>query len=332
MIGASVGLLLLIALIAAVGWWVRAATAETATGESEKSDRPPRRISLLTEAVGYIGAILVIAGGVAALSQNWRDIADASRLAILAVGAVVFLIAGWLTKASTEPAFRRLSAITWVISVAAFAGGAAVINHMADAHGKTIFLTVTTTATAYAITLWTLNRTAIQHLVMFGGILLSTAAIINFVVESPTSGIYGIALWMVSVAWALAGWSRRLEPWWAAAALGMAAALFAPSAIGLMWALFVFGIGTAAAVMAIAVYAKFTPALALGAIAMLGYVTGAVAYYFGDRLGLPSALALTGLLVLATAVGVARALPRMKRKPPTHHPRFPMSPPRRRPA
>ncbi|HET9188173.1 MAG TPA: hypothetical protein VFN80_09475, partial [Acidothermaceae bacterium] len=97
-------------------------------------------------------------------------------------------------------------------------------------------------------------------------------------------------------------------------------------------AMFTLGIGTAAAVMAIAVYARFTPALGFGAIGMLGYVTGAVAYYLGDRLGLPSALALTGLLVLAAAVAVARAMPRMKRKPPAGHPRFPTSPPRHRPA
>ena len=331
MVGASVGLLLLIGLIAGVGWWVRAATAETGAGETDGAARAPRRISLLTEAVGYIGAILVLAGGVAALSQNWRDLADGARLAMLAFAAAVFLAAGWLTRKSTEPALQRLSAITWVISVAAFAGGAAVVNHMADTAGKTIFLTVTTSATGYAAVLWWLSRHAVQQLVTFGGVLLSAAAIVNFVVESPTSGIFGVTLWLISVAWAIAGWLRRLEPWWAAVALGMVAALIAPSAIGLTWAMFTLGIGTAAAVMAIAVYARFTPALGFGAIGMLGYVTGAVAHYLGDRLGLPSALALTGLLVLAAAVGVARALPRMKRKPPTGHPRFP-APPRRRPA
>jgi hypothetical protein len=325
MFGASIGLLLLIALIAGVGWWVPAATAD-----AQPADGPPRRVSLLTEAVGYIGAILVLAGGIAALGQNWRDIADGTRLAMLGVAVVVFFAAGWLTKTSTEPAFRRLSAITWAISVAAFAGGAAVLNHMADTAGKTIFLTVTTSATAYAVALWWLSRHAVQQLVMFGGVLLSASAVINFVVDSPTSGIFGITLWIIAVGWALAGWSRRLEPWWAAVALGMAVALIAPSAIGLTWALFTLGIGTAAVVMAVAVYARFTPALAFGAIAMLGYVTGAVAYYLGDRLGLPSALALTGLLVLAAAVGVARALPRIRRKPPTEHPRFPMSPPRHR--
>ncbi len=251
---------------------------------------------------------------------------------MLGFAVVAFLAAGWLTRSSTEPAFRRLSAIAWVISVAAFAGGATVVNHMADTAGKTIFLTVTTTATAYATALWSVSRHPIQQLVMFGGILLSAAAVINFVVDSPTSGIFGITLWIVGVAWALAGWSRRLEPWWAAVPLGIAVALIAPSAIGLTWGLFTLGIGTAAAVMALAVYAKFAPALAFGAIAMLGYVTGAVTYYLGDRLGLPSALALTGLLVLAAAVAAARALPRVKRKPPTQHPRIPTSRPRHRPA
>lgn len=340
MIGASLGLAILIVVIGGVGWWVRASRpdAQPADGgvvqhrAAEGPDRPARRISLLTEAVGYIGAILLLAGAITAIGQNWSDLSDGAQLAILSAGTFLFLVIGWLTRGSPEPSFARLSAVSWMLSVACFAGGAGVLNVMNDSAGETAFLTVATASTAYAVLLWWLGRHAIEHIVSFAGVLLSAASIINFVVYEPTSGIFGVTLWAIGVAWAAGGWIRRLEPWWAAVPLGMLTALIAPSAIGLEWALFALGIGTAAVVMAFAVYTKFTPGLAFGTIAMLAYVISAVVYYFGDSLGAPTALAITGVLVLAVAVGVARVLPYMKRKPPAQGPPMAQAPPEQRAA
>ncbi len=84
-------------------------------------------------------------------------------------------------------------------------------------------------------------------------------------------------------------------------------ALISPAAIdqpsGLRFGL---GIATATTVMTLAVVAKFTPALAMGAVAELGYVIGAVAYYFGDTLGVPASLAIAGFLILVMAAAAAR--------------------------
>jgi hypothetical protein len=56
--------------------------------------------------------------------------------------------------------------------------------------------------------------------------------------------------------------------------------------------------------------------LAMGTIALFGYVTSMVVRYFGDSLGVPTALALTGALILVlTAVG-SRLLKVMKNPQP----------------
>ena len=47
---------------------------------------------------------------------------------------------------------------------------------------------------------------------------------------------------------------------------------------------------------------------------MLAYVVSAVLYYFRKSLGAPTALALTGGLILIAAVVVARLLPVIKQK------------------
>jgi hypothetical protein len=48
--------------------------------------------------------------------------------------------------------------------------------------------------------------------------------------------------------------------------------------------------------------------LALGALAMFGYVTSAAARYLHDSLGVPSALAITGVLIIGLAVVSARLM------------------------
>jgi hypothetical protein len=89
--------------------------------------------------------------------------------------------------------------------------------------------------------------------------------------------------------------------------LGLVVALTAPATIGEPAALsFALGIGTAATVMALSVLAKFTPGLAMASLALLGYVIGAVTYYFGDTLGVPASLSIAGLLILALAAVATR--------------------------
>ena len=318
-----IGLLILVVAGVGIGLWVqRSRPAEAPAGASvvphRRADVQPsgRHIPLLTEAVGYIGGILVLSGLIAAIGQNWKDFPRGAQLAILVAAALGCLALGWLTRDSVEPAFRRLAAVTWMLSVAGFAGAVAVVNVIADTSGETIFLTVATSTTAYAALLWWLNRTAVQQVVLYAGVLISAASIIDFTVVNAASGVYGITLWAIGVAWLALGWRRTLEPWFVAVPLGLVTALIAPSAIGTQWALFTLGIGTAAVVMTLAVLLRFAPGLWLGAIAMLCYVIAAVVYYFGDSLGVPTALAITGALVLAGAVGVARVLPMMKRRPP----------------
>jgi hypothetical protein len=57
--------------------------------------------------------------------------------------------------------------------------------------------------------------------------------------------------------------------------------------------------------MTFAVVQKFAPALAMGSVAELGYVIGAVTFYFSDTLGVPASLAIAGLLILSMAAAAA---------------------------
>jgi hypothetical protein len=305
MIGSLVLLLVVGAVVAGTVAWMRqhgsGLPASAAAAEAQ-----PRRISLLMEAIGYIGTILVLAGAFAFAQQHWSDVTEAGRLAILAIGTAVFLGIGAFVLSSTEPALRRLAAVTWAISVAAFAGSAGMVNLLLDTSGKTPFLTIATSTAAYAVVLWVLHRHGVQQAVAFGASCVAVASLVNYVITDASGWMIAVPLWAMGVAWAAAGWWRRVDPWFVAVPLGLLVALVAPATIdhpsGLRFGL---GIATASIVMAFAVIEKFTPALAMGAVAELGYVIGAVTYYFGDTLGVPASLVIAGLLILLMAAAAA---------------------------
>lgn len=297
MFGSLILILVVAGIVGGVAVWVRRSRFDQAEDDDVRPDEP-RRISLLTEAVGYIGTILLLAGATAAVGQRWHDISTAGRLAFLGGASVLFLAVGAVVRSSGEPAFRRLTGVTWAVSVVAFGGCAAVIEDSIDAAARPTFLVIVTTSTAYAGLLWLVHRHAIQHALVFAGLLLSAAAVVTNAVDEVDSWMIAVPLWAIGVCWAAAGWWRRLDPWFVAVPLGLLAALIAPAAIDVSGARYGLGIATAAAVMALAVIGRFTPGLAMSAVAMLGYVIGAVTYYFGDTLGIPASLSIAGLLIL----------------------------------
>jgi hypothetical protein len=306
MVGSLVVLLVVGAVVAGFTAWMRQHRPEP-PGSAPTDEAQPRRISLLMEAIGYIGTILVLAGAFAFAQQHWTDIGEAGRFAILAVGAVVFLGIGAFTWSSAEPALRRLAAVTWAVSVAAFAGSAGMVNLLLDTSGKTPFLTIATSTAAYAVILWLVHRHGVQQAVAFGASCVGVASVTNYVVTDASGWMIAVPLWAMGVAWAVAGWWRRVDPWFVAIPLGLLVALVAPATIeqpsGLRFGL---GIATATTVMTFAVIAKFTPALAMGSVAELGFVIGAVTYYFSDTLGVPASLAIAGLLILMMAAAATR--------------------------
>jgi hypothetical protein len=319
-------LLILVAVIGGIALWVKRSRTELARGERASAaddGGSPRRISLLTEAVGYIGTILVLAGAGSAIGQQWDEVSTAWRLVILVAGTLLFLGVGLVVRPSDEPAFKRLTGVTWAVSVAGFAGSVAVVNQFYETAGETAFITIALLSTGYAALLWLFHQHAIQQAVLFGGVLLSWASIVVF--ANPSQDIeallIAIPLWAIGLGWAAAGWWRLLAPWFVAVPLGVLAALIAPAFIGeFNAARFSIGIGTAATIMALSVVAKFAPGLAIASVALLGYVVGAVVYYFGDAIGAPASLAITGLLILMFAAAAARWHWFSRRHPPQQQP------------
>ena len=313
MIGA--GLLVLVALIGGLVFWVRRARpgAEPAAPASEPRSH---RVPLVTEAFVYLGAILLLAGGGTAIGQRWDDLGQSSRLAILAGATLVSLLVGAFARRSKEPAFRRLASVAWVLSVAGMAGTVGVTADWNDLSDHSSVLAVTGAMTMYGAVLWFFLRAPLQHVVTFGALLFAVANVYGrFWVGCP-EWVVPVTLWATGAAWAGLGWARRIPPGWLAVPAGLLVVLITPTGIQYAPTRYALGIGTAAAVMTLSVIGRFVPGLALGSIAMLGYVVGVMTTYFADSLGVPAALALGGVALLVVAAVVTRFLPRLRTTPP----------------
>ena len=278
-----------------------------------EGEQDARRISLLAEAAGYVGAILILAGAAAAIGQRWNGIGDWGRVGVLAGAAVFFLLVGMVARRIREPAIQRLAGVVWFLSVTSLAWAAGVAAH--EVYGSTdaaTILAVGLIAACYSAVLWLVWRRALQNVALFAGLVITICGIIDTAaggVESAPSLAFSAALWVFGLAWAWLGWRRYTEPMWVTIPSGVILVLIAPMpSLGDYGWMYAIGIATAAAVMAASIPLRNTPLLALGAVGMFGYVTSAALIYFHETLGAPAALVISGVLIISLAVVSARLM------------------------
>ena len=299
-----------------------------------------RRISLLTEAVAYIGVILLLAGGAAAIGQRWNGIPSWGHVGVFAAAAVFFLLAGIIVRQVREPAIQRLAGVAWFLSVAGVAGAVGLAAHevYGNNNAAVTAIAVGLAVTVYAAALWLVRRRALQNLALFAGLVVTILGIAGIIVTVAGGAgsarwlAFALALWVFGLAWAGLGWQRYVEPVWVTIPSGVILALIAPSfAAGDHGWMYAIGIATAAAAMAASVPPRNVPLLALGTLAMFGYVTSVAARYLHESLGVPSALAIIGVLIIGLAVVSARLMraahPPKPRQPDAEEPSHTARPP-----
>jgi hypothetical protein len=112
---------------------------------------PGRRLPLVAEVLGYVGAVIAITAIVVALHQIWKHVPTAAEMATAGVISVGPLLAGSAPRTDTDPALARLRSVLWLLSTASAAAFVAVLTrrylHLADADSA---LTTAAGSLAYA--------------------------------------------------------------------------------------------------------------------------------------------------------------------------------------
>ncbi|MBL0886927.1 DUF2157 domain-containing protein [Myceligenerans indicum] len=280
--------------------------------QAERRPAPRGGPSLLAEALGYVGGVVILVAAVLLATEFWEQLGTGGRLVVVGAAAGTMLVAGVAVPRRAGEQGRRLRAVLWAGATVAFAGFAALLASDAlGMSGDDATLTAAAAAAAVASTLWWLRPTGLQHLVA----LLALAATVAATVAKVTDADYlpGVGVWTVGLAWFLLARAGLLRPRELALVLGSALAVFGalmtlPTDGGIALTLV-----TAVAIVAAAVWTTDLPLLGVGAVGLLIALPNAVQTWFGATFAAPVALLGAGLVLVVAALWIARRRQRPER-------------------
>ncbi len=276
--------------------------AERTRGNASDQDR---RLPV-TEALGYLGGLLALSGAVTLAIQYWLDVPIAGRLGLFAVVAAATCLVGARIDDGSAPALIRLRGALWFASSAAVAALAGqVAQDVAHAGVPTVWLSAGAAAAVHAALLWRLRDRPAQHLACLAGVLTAASGAASL---AGGAAAVGLAVAAVGAAWVVAGWLAVLPPP-VLALVGGGVAVLAGAGITVDdWpdAAPLLGLAAVAVFVAVGVATVRTPLIVVGLAGGFGYLPWTVGHFFAGSLGVPLAMLLCGVALLAVTLVVLR--------------------------
>lgn len=282
--------------------------ARIEAAEQERAATPPRRrLPLVAEVLGYLGAVIAITAIVVTAHQIWKHVPASAELAIAAVIAVGLLPAGAALSADRDPALARLRGVLWVLAAAGAAAFVAVLTrsylHLTSAD---VALATAGTWLACSVPLWWLTRSALHHVAAFGGAVAVVEAGVNRIDPHAGSFVFGFALWVLALAWGIAVWRGHLIPRTIGALLSGAGVLIGAIMVMDQAAGVPLALATVCGLYAAGILLKRVLLIGIGAIGTLYVIPGAADRYLPGSVAAPLAVAVAGLALLGVALWLAR--------------------------
>jgi hypothetical protein len=143
---------------------------------------------------------------------------------------------------------------------------------------------------------------------VFVGLAISIGVGIAWAGTGNVAAFVGLALWLFGAAWAWLAWQRRVPPAIIGFPLGAVLTLVASAIVGgqVEWLAPVLGLVTAAAWVGVGVASGEPFALAPGVVGVFVFLPWALGYFFGETLGAPAIVMLSGALLLGVVVVLVR--------------------------
>ena len=272
--------------------------------------RDLRLRGLAAEALGYVGAALATVSVILVAQRYWDDLRPWSRVTLLALVAVALTAAGAAVHAPEHSGpLHRLKSLLWFAASAAVAGGVGVAAaDLVDLGPEATALTVGGATAVFSLVLWSWRRTSLQQVAfaastvgaVMGGLALGDVDLERFA---------GVVLWVLGVAWLLLAYADVPRPTGTAFVLGGSTAVLGPfvatSDDEMRWVL-VLGLVTAVGLVGVSVLVHRTALLAIGTLGLFVHVPRIVFVFFGEALGPPVALFVTGIVLIGVALGLTR--------------------------
>ncbi len=275
-----------------------ATTAPAAPGRS-------RATSLVTEAMGYLGGVIVLVGLGLATGWFWSDLSTPARVTLAAVVAVLLSGAGAVVPTSLGEIGIRLRSVLWASAAFALFSCLALLGGQGFGwDGNDVMFFAGGGTTVAAAVLWAIHRHVLQEAAVLTSLLVSVAAMTTLLSDHVLAEMTSV--WAVGVLWFTLSAFSVLQPRRTGMVLGAIAAIVASMTLESE------GWGTAIAMLtvvtlvAVAVGVRDLTLLAVASLGMLAVLPPVIVRYFPGMLTAALALVVVGLLLVAAAVYTAR--------------------------
>lgn len=286
--------------------WVEAGLIDVETAsaieEHETQRSASNRIGRGVEAVAYLGAVLILLALVVFAVQFWDRLEQWGRFGLGSIVALVLFVVGWVLGRADEPAVRRAQMLAWFLTVPATGLAAQVgFEELLEFDDRHVFVWTAVVALVVAMSLWWRRHSALQ-LVATGLAAGTTVVALVSLLDGAPDWSFGLALAGLGVVWLFLTWSGVLQPvrtGYVLAAIGALAIAF-PDPSELPWPL--IGLGVGLGLMALSVRLDQSVLLGMGVAGLFLYIPIIVFEVFGESLGVPVALLITGLVLLGVVM------------------------------
>ncbi len=278
--------------------------------EQERAKPDERRTPLIVEALGYIGGALAVIAVIILAQEFWADLELWGKLALLGMVSLGLLIAGWVLRDSKLEAVRRLAGFLWLFAAVGTAFTFGILSADGfDAEPETAILFGASAAALLGVVLWRLRAESLQQLAFFASMVAAgTAAVGTF---GWPEEMFGLVVWGAGTAWLLLTWGTVIRPETTGYALGAATSLVGMQMLtgfaDAGWPA-LLGVAMAGALIAASVTLRQIVLLGIGAVGIFVFVPQVVFQYFGDSLGAPVALLISGAVLIAGAVALSKLM------------------------
>lgn len=290
--------------------WVGAGLIDPGTAEAieqyENRRSSQRGVGRGMEAIAYLGSALVLIAVSLLAIEFWDEIEPWGRLALTAGATTVLIGAGWLLGRSEEPAVDRAQTFAWFLAAFGVALTVSVAaGDLADLDSQDIFLYATSISFVAAIVLWWFRKSVLQLTAMGLGAYATVIASISRIDSAP-DWAFGLSFAAIGAVWLLLTWIGALRPTrtsYAIGGIGLLSISF-PEALEMPWPL--VGLAAGAALMGVSVLLEENVLLGLGVLGLFVYIPMTIFELFGETVGVPFALLITGLVLLGVVLGTVR--------------------------
>jgi hypothetical protein len=284
-------------------------------GQIESAEAAPvaagtahRRLPLVIEALGYLGAVIAITAGAIVLQHFWHNVPPSAQLAFAGVVAVVLLAIGAVLRTGGDPPLARLRNVLWLfstISVAAFA--AVLADQVWHLGGSTVGLLSEGAGTACGIALWWRTRSTLQHLAVFAGTAALVATAVDRIAPGASDWAPGLGIWVIAALWGIAVYRDYLVPRTAgfiAAGIGLL--------VGAQWVMYesaaghVLAVGTVVGLLAAGVALRRVLLLGFGAVGAVEILPQTAIKYLPGSAAAALSVCAVGLVLLGIAIWLAK--------------------------